>query len=280
MKKGKENRVKIAKTLRKYTAVYTLALQNAMVYKVDFFISLVSGGFTIVIQFFLWTAIYGGAEDAELFGYNYGQMVLYVVMAGIMGKYIQTGFEYDIMEDIMEGNMNRFFVQPIGHLAYRIVGFLGFKTMENIMVILISAVLLWIISVTAGITFSIINILILLLIAPLSLMINCMLFYCLSVTNFWLTWGWGIFNGARVVTTILSGGIFPLDVFGEPAMVILRLLPFQYIAYFPLSVAVGNIQGVDILKGVLMQVIWIIVFYLISQPLWKIGMKKYIAARG
>ena len=272
--------MKTAKILKKYTAVYTLAIQGAMTYKADFFISLISGGFTIVIQFFLWTAIYGGSGETELFGYEYAQMVLYVVMACIMGRYTSTWFEYEIMEDIMEGNLNRFFVQPITHLGYRLIGFLGVKTIENFMVILISAILLFIISIAASVTFNVLNLLLLMLIAPLSLMINCMLFYCLSVTNFWLTWGWGIFNGARVVTTILSGGIFPLDVFGEPAMVVLRLLPFQYIAYFPLSVAVGNIQGVDILKGVLMQIIWIIVFYLISQPLWKIGMKKYIAARG
>ena len=268
------------KSLKKYITVYTLSLQSAMVYKADFFLSLISGGFTIVIQFFLWTAIYGGAEEAELFGYNYGQMVIYVVMAGIMGKYTATWFEYEIMEDIMEGNMNRFFVQPIGHLGYRIIGFMGFKTIENTMVVLISAALLFIISVAAGITFSIINILILLLIAPLALMINAMMFYCLSVVNFWLTWGWGVFNGARVITTILSGGIFPLDVFGENVMFILKFLPFQYIVYFPLGVVVGNVQGMDIVFGVLMQLMWIAVLFVLSQILWPIGMKKYIAARG
>jgi len=268
------------KRIKKYAAVYALAIQSAMEYKTDFFISLISGGFTIVIQFFLWTAIYGGSEQAELFGYDYAQMVIYVVMAGIMGKYVATGFEYDIMEDIMEGNLNRYFVQPVGHLGYRVFNFLGIKTLENFMVIILSAALLLVISVTAGITFNIINILILLLIAPLSLMISFMLFYCLAVANFWLTWGWGVFNGARVITTILSGGIFPLAVFGETVTAVLMFLPFPYIVYFPLNVAVGNVVGIDILLGVLMQVVWVVVLFILSQILWPIGMRKYIAARG
>jgi ABC-2 type transport system permease protein len=268
------------KRIKKYAAVYALAIQSAMEYKTDFFISLISGGFTIVIQFFLWTAIYGGSEQAELFGYDYGQMVIYVVMAGIMGKYVATGFEYDIMEDIMEGNLNRYFVQPVGHLGYRVFNFLGIKTLENFMVIILSAALLLVISVTAGIAFNIINILILLLIAPLSLMISFMLFYCLAVANFWLTWGWGVFNGARVITTILSGGIFPLAVFGETVTAVLMFLPFPYIVYFPLNVAVGNVVGTDILLGVLMQVVWVVVLFILSQILWPIGMRKYIAARG
>jgi len=268
------------KAIKKYYTVYTLAMQSVMQYKTDFFISLVSGGFTIIIQFFLWTAIYGASENPQLFGFEYAQMVTYVVMAGIMGKYISTGFEYEIMEDIMEGNLNRFFVQPIGHLPYRLFGFLGVKTMENAMVILISAALLGIIGITAGIQYSVMNIVLVLLIAPFSLLINCMLFYCLSVTNFWLTWGWGVFNGARVVTTILSGGIFPLDVFGETALAVLKFLPFQYIVYFPLSVVVGRVTGMDVIYGVLIQIFWIIAFYLLSRVLWKIGMKRYIAARG
>ncbi|MDR2532367.1 MAG: ABC-2 family transporter protein [Oscillospiraceae bacterium] len=268
------------KIIKKYITVYTLAIQGAMEYKTDFLISLVSGGFTIIIQFFLWTAIYGGSAEAELFGYDYGQMVIYVVMAGIMGKYVSTWFEYEIMEDIMEGNLNRFFVQPIGHLGFRAFGFFGVKTLENSMVIIISAILLWVISSTAGVTFSLINLLILLLIAPFSLMISFMLSYCLSVANFWLTWGWGVFNGARVITTILSGGIFPLAVFGDRIASALMFLPFPYIVYFPLNVAVGNIAGLDILFGVSMQIMWIVILFIVSQIVWPIGMKRYIAARG
>jgi ABC-2 type transport system permease protein len=273
---------KVKKVIKKYNAVFKLGMQGAMEYRMDFLMSLISGGFTVIIQLFLWTAIYGGqeAEDAVLFGYEYSQMVVYVVMAAIMARIVATGFEYDIMSDIMEGNMNRFFVQPVGHLPFRIVGFLGAKVVENVMAVLIGAGLLVLLIFTVGAEFSFLNIIIALAVAPLSLMINSMMFYFLSATSFWLTWGWGVFNGWGVVTTILSGGIFPIGVFGETIVGILRFLPFQYIVYFPLNIVVGNASRMDIVEGVAMQLVWIFIFWVISKLYWKVGMKKYIAARG
>jgi ABC-2 type transport system permease protein len=257
-------------------------MQSAMEYRMNFLMGLISGGFTVIIQLYLWTAIYGGqeAEDAVLFGYGYSQMVVYIVMAAIMARLVATGFEYDIMTNIMEGNMNRFFVQPVRHLPYRIIEFLGVKVVENIMATLIGAGLLITLVFTVGAEFSFFNIALALLISPLSLMINAMMFYFLSATSFWLTWGWGVFNGWGVVVAILSGGIFPITVFGDTIVGILRYLPFQYVIYFPLNIVVGNATRAQIFEGVAMQLVWILIFWGLSQLYWKIGMKKYIAARG
>jgi len=268
--------------IRKYIAVYKLEMQSVMEYRMDFILSLISGGFTVIIQFYLWTAIYGGQgeEDVVLFGFEYSQMVVYIVMAAIMARITATGFEYDIMTDIMEGNLNRFFVQPVAHLPYRIIGYMGRKAVECTMVIIIAAGLLVMLMFTVGAEFSFLNIIIALLVSPLSLLINCMMFYFLSATSFWLTWGWGVFNGWGVITTILSGGLFPISVFGETAMAVLRFLPFQYIIYFPLNIVVGNATGAQILEGIAMQLVWIIIFWALSRLYWRVGMKKYIAARG
>jgi len=255
-------------------------MQGAMTYKADFLISLVSGGFAVFIQFFLWRALYRGSNQTELYGYDYSQMVVYIIMAGIMGKITQTNFQEDIMFDVMEGNMNRFFVQPIGHLPYRVIGFLGKKTVQYVMVILISAGLLVTLSFTVGAKFSAGNIIAGLLISPLSLLLNCMLFYCISAVSFWLLWAWGVFNGLQVITSILGGGLFPLTVFGEKAMAVLRFLPFQYVIYFPLNVVVGNETTNGIISGIAMQIIWILLLFGLSKIVWRIGMKKYIAAGG
>jgi len=268
------------KTLKKYVCCYTLGIQSAMEYRADFLVSLISSGFAVIVQFFLWTAIYAGSAETELYGYDYGQMAVYVVMAGVKAKVTYTGFEEEIMIDVMEGNLNRFFVQPIGRMPYRIFLFLGRKTIQMAMIILISAGLLWVLSATAGAQFGVYNIALALLVAPLSLLINCMLFYCLSAVSFWMTWAWGIFNGMRVVSVILGGGMFPLEVFGERAMNVLRFLPFTYIIYFPLRIVTGGAVGLDILCGVAAQIIWILILILLSKIVWRRGMKRYIAARG
>ena len=269
------------RALRKYAVAFSLEMQGSMEYRVDFLLSLVNGSFMIIVQFFLWTAIYNGDVQKELYGYNYSQMIVYVIMAGVLSKVMATGFEYDVEEDIKDGRLSRFLVQPIAYLPYRVLGFLGKKTIQIVMVLIISALVLGVLALTVGAEFRAADIGLAVLVIPLSLLLNCMLFYCISMLGFWMTQAWNVFNGMGVVSMILSGGIFPLDVFGSGARAVFRLLPFQYVVYFPLNILCGRLGGAaDFWSGLLTQIVWILLLYALAKLLWKLGMKKYIAAGG
>lgn len=268
------------KAINKYTTTVKLGVQEAMEYRVDFLFGLINGSFMVFVQFFLWTAVYGGSENAVLFNYTYPQMVVYIIMAGIMGRVTNTDFEYEVADDIREGNLSRFLVQPIGYFPYRVFLFLGRKVLQFVVIILLSAVILTTLHFTLGAEFKLINIFVTFLAVPLALLLNCVMFYCIALAAFWMTRAWGLFTGMRVVMMVLSGGIFPLDVFGEQVKAVFMLLPFQYIVYFPLSIICGNTNGADIIYGMIMQLFWIAMIYILSRILWRAGMKKYIAAGG
>jgi ABC-2 type transport system permease protein len=267
------------KRLKKYACAFVLEIQSAMEYRADFVMTLFSGCFTVIIQVVLWTAIYGGSQT-EIYGYTYNQMIVYVIMAGIMTQVVSTGFEWEILIDIKEGMLSRFLVQPIGYFPYKVAGLLGRKVIHLAVVIIISIVVLLSIKVSLSAEFSPLDIALALAVTPVSLMINCLLFYCFAALNFWMTEAWSVFDGLRVASMIFSGGIFPLDVFGPGAQAVFRLLPFQYIIYFPLNIICGRLRFTEIVFGILAQFFWIAVLYAFSRLLWKIGMKKYIAAGG
>jgi ABC-2 type transport system permease protein len=267
------------KRLKKYSCAFILEIQSAMEYRLDFFMDLLSGCFTVIIQVFLWTAIYGGSQN-EMYGYTYNQMIVYVIMAGVMTKIVSTGFEWEILIDIKEGTLSRFLVQPIGYFPYKVAGLLGRKVIHLAVVVLIAIGVLLAIKVSLSAEFALTNIAIVLAVIPVSLMINCLLFYCFSALNFWMTEAWSVFNGLSVASWIFSGGVFPLDVFGHRAQEVFKLLPFQYIIYFPLNIICGRLRYSEIISGILTQFFWIAVLYALSKLLWKLGMKKYIAAGG
>ncbi|WP_415469572.1 ABC-2 family transporter protein [Clostridium saccharoperbutylacetonicum] len=50
----------------------------------------------------------------------------------------------------------------------------------------------------------------------------------------------GVFVVANVVTSVISGGIFPLNIFGEKIQAVFSLLPFQYTIYFPNLTKIPN----------------------------------------
>ena len=62
------------RSLSKYTAALRIGVQKSLEYRFDFFVNILSTLFPILIQLFVWTAIYASGNTAY-FGYDYTQML-------------------------------------------------------------------------------------------------------------------------------------------------------------------------------------------------------------
>ena len=74
----------------------------------------------------------------------------------------------------------------------------------------------------------------------LAMTLNFLIFYCISSMAFWIVEIGFLFEGMRIVIILLSGGIFPLEVFGERFVQITNLLPFKYTVSYPINVLNGK----------------------------------------
>ena len=144
----------------------------------------------------------------------------------------------------------------------------------------ISVLVLTALHIGLGVTFAFGQTGLFILAVLLGLGVNCLLFYCISSLAFWATEVSGVFVAVTVFANILSGGIFPLDVFGETAQKVFKLLPFQYVIYFPLNIITGKTLGGEAVWGLGMQLLWLAGLYLLSLVLWRAGMRRYIAVGG
>jgi ABC-2 type transport system permease protein len=78
----------------------------------------------------------------------------------------------------------------------------------------------------------------------------------------------------------VSGHMFPLDLLEPPWPQILKVLPFQYLAYFPAAVILGKIHGPDLVVGLLVQLTWAIGLMLLAIWLYRRGLRRYSAYGG
>lgn len=131
-----------------------------------------------------------------------------------------------------------------------------------------------------GVTMELPRILAFLATLVLAVTLNFLIFYCFSAMSFWIVEVGFLFEGIRIVTVLLSGGIFPLEVFGERFMQVTSLLPFKYTVNYPINVLNGTISTSGALQGLLMQCIWIGVTLLLSSALWRVGGRRYVAVGG
>lgn len=265
---------------RKYRITFEMGFETALEYRLNFAISLISAAYPILIQTFLWTAIYQASTEPVLFGYTYQQIIAYTLLAGLVARIVRTGFEYEIMQDVKTGKFSKFLVQPLGYFSYRMADFLGQKLPNLVMIFAIMILMLIGLNAVWGISVEFGRILLFLFTLALAVALNFVIFYCVSAIAFWIVEIGFLFEGVRIVIILLSGGIFPLEVFGETFVRITDLLPFKYTVSYPINVLNGKVADVDILPHMLIQCFWIAACALLARGLWRIGSRRFVAVGG
>jgi ABC-2 type transport system permease protein len=61
---------------------------------------------------------------------------------------------------------------------------------------------------------------------------------------------------------------------------LLKLLPFQYLAYFPALVFLGKIQGMALVQGLLAELAWALILVVLANVLYRLGLRRYSAFGG
>jgi ABC-2 type transport system permease protein len=266
--------------LDKYLKSFELGFQTALEYRLNFLISLISAAYPIFIQSFLWTAIFRASGEQQVYGFTYRQMIAYTFLAGLVARLVRTGFEYEIMDDVKSGKYSKFLVQPIGYFPYRLFSFIGQKLPGQLMIFGLLVIILLGLSRFWGVAWDLARIMAFLLTLALAAILNFLIFYCFSAVAFWIIEIGFLFEGIRIVTILLSGGIFPLEVFGERLLRILNFLPFKYTVNYPINVLNGRIPTAGIFEGLAIQCAWIAICLLLAQLLWKQGGRRYVAVGG
>lgn len=255
-------------------------MQNAIEYRADFFLSLFSAIFPMIIQYFLWTNIFRHVEGDLVYGYTYSQMLTYTILAGVITKVLATGFEWEISRDIKDGSLDRFIIKPIKYAYYRVCAFIGKKVIQMVVLFLIAGLVLVGLHYWLDMTVTFNRMMVFIPTIILSLFINFLMFYSISTLAFWVTEVSGLFIITGLLINIASGGVIPLDLFGDTALKILKFLPFKYTIYYPINVINGRLGTDAIWEGMMIQVMWIILLIGLSKVLWRMGQEKYISAGG
>jgi ABC-2 type transport system permease protein len=73
---------------------------------------------------------------------------------------------------------------------------------------------------------------------------------------------------------LLSGLLVPMTFFPSPAQRVLAWLPFQYIAYAPLQIYLGKLNGTDALRAVAAQWAWVLILLCAAHLWWNRCAKK------
>lgn len=262
--------------MRKYIICFKAGLQETMEYRVDFMLNSISIIFVVLMQIYMWKAMYSG--KTQMFSYTYIQMLMYTVFASLVSRV--TMIDLGAAEMIKTGELSKYLIKPANYFFQAVCNGTGRQcTTCAIIMILIGAALLFF-QIYAEIQISALRCLIMLLAMFFGFFINVLLNFIISMAAFWFSEVGNLFSTVYIVQLLLSGGIFPLSIFGSLFATISDLLPFSYTIQFPVNIITDKLSGYEIGRGVLMQIIWIGLSAMAGYLLWKRGLRRYMAVGG
>jgi ABC-2 type transport system permease protein len=267
--------------VKKYGKILRISLVERLVYRADFFVATIFRFLPLVTTLLLWEAVYDSSGRDELAGYSRHQMIAYLLLVQISRMFSSMpGLAAGIARDIRDGSLKKYLLQPIDMISYLLSYRMAHK-MAYIATTSIPYGLLFFLcrnffdGFPDPLTFVayVISLLLGFLIGFFfEAMIGMMGFWLLEVTSFLYV--------INTVSFFVSGHMFPLDLLPGFWVGLLKALPFHYLAYFPATVFLGKVQGIDLVWGLAIEVLWITIFVLLARRLYNFGLRRYSAYGG
>jgi len=97
----------------------------------------------------------------------------------------------------------------------------------------------------------------------------------MGMVGFWFLEVTSLLFVYMLFSFFFSGHMFPIDmlpgIWGE----IVRLIPLQYLAYFPSAVFLGKVTGPALAWGLATQLGWVVFFMAASRITFHLGVRRY-----
>ena len=245
-------------------------------YRSHSMVSIFVGPVYFIVQYFIWTAVYGGG--GTLNGIEYSQMIRYFGVTALIGYLTMDFADWNLSMLINTGKFLTFALRPLNHRFFAFSQKVGHRTLgfivEFIPCTLIFTLLFKVDMRPTNFFWTILSV-------ALAYLMNFLVNYCIGMASFWIVQSQGIRSVYALLGSVFSGMWIPLVFFPKPLQILQFFLPFQHTSYVPAMVFLGNYSLGDINLSipaiVAVQAAAVLLAYIVSELLYKAAMKQFTA---
>lgn len=267
--------------MKKYLAVFRIRFINALQYRAAAFAGMATQFAWGFMEIFAFAAFYRVNPDA--FPMAFSQTVSYIwIQQAFLALFMMWFLENDISASITEGTIayemvrpldlyNRWFCQSSANRLAR-------AALRCLPIFIVAFIVPepYRLSLPQGIEqFG-------LFLASMALSLGVVVAFSMLIyiSQFYTVSPMGVRLIFAVMSDFLAGGTVPLPFFPEPVRAVAELLPFAAMQNMPLRIYTGNITGADALRGLALQVFWLVVLVLFGRFVMNRALKKVIVQGG
>lgn len=273
----------VKKFFNTYRAFTKAGILDAIAYRASFLGFFIGELFYCFIMYYLWKAVFNSSGSDTFMNFTMIDMTVYLFISNITMFLTDTDSSFAIGEEIKDGSISMRMIKPINVD----MSFLAFELGNKVII-----VTLVFIPVLAGveiykyiqlgyIAFNIVNFMLYILSISLSYILMFYFNLAFGYLSFFLMnlWGFNILKGS--IIKFFSGAIIPIAFFPwEIVRNIFSLLPFASMNYIPVMVYMGKYSNNELVKALLLQFMWVIIFYLTCKMIWKLACKHLCVQGG
>jgi ABC-2 type transport system permease protein len=269
-----------SKSAATWWTILRISLEERLVYRGDFALGTLMRFLPIVTQVFLWAAVFdampGQSGGRRIVGYSYDNIIAYYLLTMIVRAFSSMpGLATGIARDIREGTIKKYLIQPIDMLGFLLL----YRVAHKLVYYVVAAVPFAAVFYLCRGYFSGWPETGTLLAFAASLAMSFLLGFFLEATlgmiGFWFLEINSLLFVFMLLNFFFSGHMFPIDILPGVWGTIVKVIPLQYLAYFPAAVFLGKITGPELAAGLWAELAWTAFFVILSRVVFHFGTRRY-----
>jgi ABC-2 type transport system permease protein len=261
--------------------ILRICVEERLVYRGDFALGTLMRFLPIVTQIFLWAAVFRAAGTGYIAGYSLDDFIAYFLLTMVSRAFSSMpGLASGIARQIRSGEIKKFLIQPVDMIGFLFLSRLAHKLVYYAVAFGPFTLVFYLChryfdgwpppEVLAAFAASLV----------MAFVLGFFLEAAIGMIGFWFLEVSSLLFVYMLFSFFFSGHMFPLDMLPSPWNFLVRIIPLQYLAYFPAAVFLEKISGAQLVQGLLIQFVWVIICVGICRLAFHFGTRRYCAYGG
>ncbi|MHB8524700.1 MAG: ABC transporter permease [Candidatus Acidiferrales bacterium] len=262
---------RIQSALIPYAEFSRIGFVNILAFRLRYFTGIITYFFNVTIYYFIWSAVF--RSGGSIAGFNLRQMITYISVGWILRSFYWNTIDQEMAYEVIEGKIAMDLIKPVsvqwmwiframGESAFR----LGLLTVPTAIVV---ALVFPVQGPASRLDFTLF---VIGAIGSFFLMgaINFMIGTCAIPLKSILA----MIRAKYWLIELLSGLLIPMTYFPHAVQKVLAWLPFEHIAYTPLSIYLGRFSPRTAVELLCVQWAWVVILLFAAHLWWERATQK------
>ena len=262
----------LPRPMRNYLEYSRLGFVNILAFRLRYYTGIVTYLINVTVYYYIWKALYATDPDFAR-GFTFEEMVTYVAVGWVIRSVYFNNIDHNMAADVVEGKIALSMLKPVSIQTMYLGRALGEAGFRLVMLTAPAAIVISLVFPVRGPAslghFSLFLVSLagsVFLTGALNFVIGCFAVRMKSIL--------GLLRAKFFVQELLSGLLVPMTMFPPAARTVLSYLPFQHIAYTPLRIYLGKLEGMEIAEAIVIQALWASLIMACGAKFWTFMVRK------